>query len=84
MINDDNIKFVTQLMACKFLRKCHKDKCPTVAVKEAEMCVTGVKMRWAPFLLNQFIIDYKEVQIKGNEFHYSWTLIMISLKHGID
>jgi hypothetical protein len=34
-------------------------------------------MSWAPFLLNQFLIDCTEAQDKGMEFHYSWLLILI-------
>jgi hypothetical protein len=35
-------------------------------------------MSWAPFLLNQFLLDYTEAQDKGLEFHYLWLLILIS------
>jgi hypothetical protein len=31
------------------------------------------------FLLNQFLIDCKEAQDKGMEFHYAWLLILIAL-----
>jgi hypothetical protein len=39
----------------------------------------GVQMRRATFLLNQFLIDHKEAQDKGMEFHYAWLLILIEL-----
>jgi hypothetical protein len=35
-------------------------------------------MRWAPFLLNQFLLDCKEVQDKGMKFQYPWLFIFIS------
>jgi hypothetical protein len=44
----------------------------------AEKCVEGTTMSWAPFLLNQFLLDYAEAQDKGMEFHYPWLLILIS------
>jgi hypothetical protein len=45
----------------------------------AEKFVEGVKMNWEMFLVNQFLIDYKEGQDKGMEFHYTWLLILIAL-----
>jgi hypothetical protein len=44
----------------------------------AEKCVEGTTMSWAPFLLNQFLLDCAESQDKGMEFHYPWLLILIS------
>jgi hypothetical protein len=34
---------------------------------------------WAPYLLNQFLIDCRDAQDNGTEFHYSWLLILIAL-----
>ena len=67
-------------MACKFLRKCRKDQCSARVLKVAKICVAGVQMSWAPFLLNQFILDFREVQYRGIEFHYSWILILIAME----
>jgi hypothetical protein len=36
-------------------------------------------MNWEKFLLNQFLIDYEEVQDKGTKFDYAWLLILIAL-----
>jgi hypothetical protein len=36
-------------------------------------------MNWVMFLVNQFLIDYREAQDKGAKFHYTWLLIMIAL-----
>ena len=36
MLNEDTIKFTTQLMECKLLRKCCKDQCPIAIIKVAE------------------------------------------------
>jgi len=35
-------------------------------------------MRWAPLILNQFLLYCVEAQDKGMEFHYPWLLILIS------
>jgi hypothetical protein len=32
-----------------------------------------------PYLLNQVLVDYMDVQDNGIQFHYSWLLIVISL-----
>jgi hypothetical protein len=34
---------------------------------------------WAPYLLNQFLIDCHDAQDNGTEFHYSWLIILIAL-----
>jgi hypothetical protein len=34
---------------------------------------------WAPYMLNQFVIDYRDVQDNGTEFHYTWLIILIAL-----
>jgi hypothetical protein len=34
---------------------------------------------WAPYLLNLFLDECKDVQDLGTNFHYSWLLIMIAL-----
>jgi hypothetical protein len=34
---------------------------------------------WAPYLLNQFLVDCRDAQDNGNEFHYSWIIILIDL-----
>jgi hypothetical protein len=46
-----------QALACKLLRKCRKDQVPAGVIVVVEKCVEGVSMSWAPFLLNQFLID---------------------------
>ena len=70
MINNGVVKIVSQLMACNLLRKCKKDQCFVAAVIAAKMCVAGVQMRWAPFLLNQLILDWREEQKKVTKFHF--------------
>jgi hypothetical protein len=48
-----------------------------VVIVAAKKCVEGVSMSWAPYLLNQFLINYSEAQDRGMEFHYPWLVIMI-------
>jgi hypothetical protein len=33
-INDDSVRFVMQVLACKLLRKCHRDQVPTGVIKQ--------------------------------------------------
>jgi len=78
-INDDIIRFVTQVLACKLLRKCPKDQVPMGAMVVVEKCVARVMMNWSTFLVNPFFMDYWESQEKGTKFHYAWLLILIAL-----
>jgi hypothetical protein len=34
---------------------------------------------WAPYLVNQLLIDCRDAQDHGTEFHYSWLIILIDL-----
>jgi hypothetical protein len=77
-ICNPTIQIATQMLACKMLWKCRKDQVPVGVIVATEKCVEGTTMSWAPFLLNQFLLDYIEAQDKGMEFHYPWLLILIS------
>jgi hypothetical protein len=66
-------------MACKLLRKCRKEEAPTGVITIVAQCAKGVVFSWAPYLLNQFLIDYRDAQDNGTKFHYSWLLIPIAL-----
>jgi hypothetical protein len=55
-INDDTVRFATQVLACKLLRKCCKDQVPIGVIAIAEKCVAGVQMNWVTFLVNQFLM----------------------------
>jgi hypothetical protein len=50
-ICDPSLRFVTQVLACKFLRKFQKYP-PKAIIEEAKKCVEGVQMNWVTFLLN--------------------------------
>jgi hypothetical protein len=49
-INDDTVRFATQVLACKLLRKCHKDQVPAGVIAATEKCTAGVMMNWETFL----------------------------------
>jgi hypothetical protein len=66
-------------MACKLLRKCRKEEAPTGVIAVVVQCAKGVVLSWAPYLLNQFLIDCRDAQDNGTKFHYSWLLILIAL-----
>jgi hypothetical protein len=78
-ITNDTIRFVTQVMTCKLLRKCRKDHIPATTIVATKKCVERVMMNWLTFLFNHFLMDYMEAQEKGTKFHYSWLLILIAL-----
>jgi hypothetical protein len=41
-ISDDVVRFATQVLACKLLRKCWKDEVLTAVIRSAEKCIEGV------------------------------------------
>ena len=61
------------------MRKCWKDQVLAGNIAVVEKCIERVQMSWEMFMLNQFLIDYREAQYKGMEFHYAWLLILIEL-----
>jgi hypothetical protein len=69
----------TKLMACKMIRTFHKEEVPAVVFATATQCVNGTMLSWAPYLLNLFLDDCKDMQDLGIDFNYSWFLIMIAL-----
>jgi hypothetical protein len=78
-INDNATRFTNKLMACKLLRKCRKEEAPTGVIAVVAQCTKGVMFSWAPYLLNQFLVDCRDAQDNGTEFHYSWLIILIAL-----
>jgi hypothetical protein len=76
-ICNPTVRLETHALACKLLRKCRKDQVPVRVIVVIEKCVEGTSMRWAPYLLNQFLLDYAEAQDRGMELHYPWLLILI-------
>jgi hypothetical protein len=79
IICDPTIRFVTQELSFKLLRKCRKDQVPVIFIATIEKCVKGMLMNWVTFFLNQFLIDFEKVKDKGTEFHYACILILIAL-----
>jgi hypothetical protein len=59
-INDHATKFATKLIAFKLLRKCIKEEVPTRVIAIGAQCAKGVVFSWAPYLLNQFLIDCRD------------------------
>ena len=60
-----------KILAYKLLRKCHKEEVLAGVIAVAAQCAEGTSMTWAPYLLNLFLEDYKDVQDLGIELHYS-------------
>jgi hypothetical protein len=78
-INDNMTRFTSKLMACKLLRKCHREEAPAGVIAVAAQCVKGMMFSWASYLLNQFLLDCHDAQDNGTKFHYSWLIILIAL-----
>jgi hypothetical protein len=78
-INDNATRFANKLMDCKLLRKCRKEEAPVGVIIVVVQCEKGVMFIWAPYILNQFLIDCIDAQDNGTKLHYSWLIILISL-----
>jgi len=79
IISDIATIMATNIMAYIMWRKCCKEEVPAGVVPTATQCANGTMLNWAPYLLNLFLDDYKEVYDLGKKFHYSWLLILIAL-----
>jgi hypothetical protein len=78
-ISDAATKMATKLMVYKLIRKCLKEEVPAGVVAIVSQCANGTMINWAPYLLNFFLDDCKDVQDLGTKFHYSWLMILIDL-----
>jgi len=78
-INDKATRIATKLMLCKFLHKFCKEEVPVGVVIVIDQCENDTMLGWAPYLLNLFIDECKDMQDLGTKFHYSWLLILIDL-----
>jgi hypothetical protein len=78
-ISEPVTKITTKLMACKFLRKRHNEEVPIGVVAATTQCTKGTMLCWAPYLLNLFLDDSKDVQELGMKFHYSWLIVLIEM-----
>jgi hypothetical protein len=58
-IKDDTVRFVTQVLACKLLRKCHKDQVSVRFITTMEKFTSGVMMNWSTFLVNKVLMEYR-------------------------
>jgi hypothetical protein len=67
-INDKNVRFAMQVLACKMLWKCRKDEVPVVVIAATEKCIARVQMNWATFLVNNFLQDCMEAQRRALNF----------------
>ena len=54
-----------KILACKLLRKFRREEVPAGVVEIADQCVEGTTVSWAPYLLNLFLDDYKDVHDLG-------------------
>jgi hypothetical protein len=59
-ISDATTRIPTKIMACKLLRKFHKEEVPAGVVAAVAQCVEGTVLSWAPYLLNLFLEDCKD------------------------
>jgi hypothetical protein len=78
-IKNNATRFTNKLMDCKLLRKFHKEEELAGFIVVVMHCMKGVMFSWKPYPMNQFLIDCRDTQDNGTEFHYSWLVILIVL-----
>jgi hypothetical protein len=59
-INNVATQLGTKILACKPLRKCHKDEVLEEVITVAAQCTEGTFVSWVPYLLNLFQVDCKD------------------------
>jgi hypothetical protein len=59
-INDVATQMVTKILACKLLRKCHREEVLAGVVRFKTQCTEGTTISWETYLLNLFLDDYKD------------------------
>jgi hypothetical protein len=77
-INDVATQLGVKILACNLLRKCRREEVPARVVVIASQCAEGTTVSWAPYLLNLFLDDCKDVQDLGTKFHNSWLITLIA------
>ena len=78
-IEDQNIRFIAKLLACKLLRKCRPTEVPASIIRLTINCAEGYTYNWAAYLTREFLEDARDAQEKGRPFHYSWIILLIVL-----
>jgi hypothetical protein len=64
-INDVATQMGTKILTCKLLRKCRREEVLVGVVIVASQCAEGTIVSWAPYLLNLFLDDCKDVHDLG-------------------
>ena len=79
MIQDHNIRFAVELLACKLMRKCRPYEVLGLVIRIAANFAEGYSYNWAAYIAKEFLEDVHDAQEKGRSFHYSWLIVLIAL-----
>jgi hypothetical protein len=60
IINNVATQLGTKILACKLLRKCHREEVPAGVITVAAQCAEGTSMSWVPYLLKLFLEECKD------------------------
>jgi hypothetical protein len=64
-ISDIEKRMAKKIMACKLLRKCHREEVHVGVVANVAQCAEGTTLSWALYLLNLLLDDCKDAQDLG-------------------
>lgn len=67
-ISDQRVPFTTHILVGNIMRKCQANE----VISLAAQCANRVQYNWVNYLCKEFMDDCREVQEKGNTFHYAW------------
>ena len=59
-IEDKNIRFAAELLACKLLRKCMPSEVPDPVIRIAINCAEGYTYNWFTYLAREFLEDARD------------------------
>jgi hypothetical protein len=60
-INENVKRFTSKIMSCNLLRKFHRGEALVGVIAEETQCTKGFMFSWVPYLLKQFLIDYRNM-----------------------
>ena len=78
-IQEQNIRFAAELLACKIMWKCRPTEVPAPVIRIAINYAEGYNYNWAVYIAKEFLEDARDAQEKGRPFHYSWLIVLIAL-----
>ena len=59
-IQEQNIRFAAEFLACKIMRKCRPTEVPALVIRIAINCTEGYSYNWAVYVAKEFLEDARD------------------------